>query len=802
VKVTSEELTQSSKLKTQAEGQGTVRTKFSTVLSRLKRISGLVLGRPALVASLTVTGLLLVGRQLSLLESLELSAYDRLVQLRPALPPDPRLLVVTVTEADIQSQKKYPLTDAVVNQLLQNLEQYQPAAIGLDIYRDLEQPPGHAEFSSRIQKSDRIIPICKRPDRDNPGTPPPPGVPESRVGFSDIAVDKPNGIVRRGLLFVNPVQTNTSSCTTPYSFSFQLAQRYLAQKGIQPELIQQDEKEYLKLGKVVFKPLLPTAGGYQQADAGGYQILLNYRSSTSLARSVSLSDVLANRLNPSWVKDRIVLIGISAPSIDDAFYTPYSSQERRLQKMPGVVVHGQLVSQLLSAVLDGRRLFWFWPEWGEALWIFGWSLTGGILVRVVRHPGQLMLAEGVALGLLLGISVLMFFESGWVPMVAPTLGLITAGTGVLGYSAYQAEQERIKAEKERLYIEQKAQEQEKNIALLQGLLKQSTNYPVTTETETEIAPTEEAALTEETEMPPEDSNDSTAIATPQDFENVPATSRDKVKHPEPTNLLAGHYKINRILGAGGFGLTYLAQDLHRPGSPQCVVKHLKPARRDEKFLQVARRLFHTEAEILEKLGTHPQIPRLLAHFEEKTEFYLVQEYVQGHPLSDELPVDKRLPEAQVVDLLLSILDILTFIHGHSVIHRDIKPSNIMRSELDDKFVLIDFGAVKQIQPQERPDQEGQTVAIGTRGYAPAEQYAGHPSFSSDIYALGMIGVQAVTGIFPHQLTVSETGDVSWRHLANVSEEFGLILEKMVRYHFPERYQSAAVVMEELQRLKG
>ena len=803
MKVTSEELTQSSKLKTQPEGQGTVRTKFSTVLSRLKRISGFVLGRPALVASLTVTGLLLVGRQLSLLESLELSAYDRLVQLRPALPPDPRLLVVKVTEADIQAQKKYPLTDAVVNQLLQNLEQYQPAAIGLDIYRDLEQPPGHAELSSTLQKSDRIIPICKRPDRDNPATPPPPGVPESRVGFSDIAVDKPNGIVRRGLLFVKPPQTTSSGCTTSSSFSFQLAQRYLAQKGIQPELIQQDQQEYLKLGKVVFKPLVPTAGGYQQADAGGYQILLNYRSSTSLARSVTLSDVLANRLNPSWVKDRIVLIGASAPSLNDAFYTPYSSQERRLQKMPGVVVHGQLVSQLLSAVLDGRRLFWFWPEWGEALWIFGWSLTGGILVRVVRHPGQLMLAEGVALGLLLGLSVLIFFESGWVPMVAPTLGLITAGTGVLGYSAYQAEQERIKAEKERLYIEQKAQEQEKNIALLQGLLKQSTNYPVTTETETEIAPTAEAALTEETEMPPEDSNDSTAIATPEDFEPVPATRRDKVKHPEPTtNLLAGHYKINRILGAGGFGLTYLAQDLHRPGSPQCVVKHLKPARRDEKFLQVARRLFHTEAEILEKLGTHPQIPRLLAHFEEKTEFYLVQEYVQGHPLSDELPVDKRLPEEQVVDLLLSILDILTFIHGHSVIHRDIKPSNIMRSELDDKFVLIDFGAVKQIQPQERPDQEGQTVAIGTRGYAPAEQYAGHPSFSSDIYALGMIGVQAVTGIFPHQLTVSETGDVSWRHLANVSEKFGQILEKMVRYHFPERYQSAAVVMEELQRLKG
>jgi CHASE2 domain-containing sensor protein len=380
--------------------------------------------------TLVVTGLLLGLRQVNGFQQLELSAFDRMMQLRPALQPDQRLLVVAVTEADIQSQKMYPLTDAVVNQLLQNLEQYQPAVIGLDIYRDLPVPPGHAEFSSRLQKSDRIIPVCKVTNGGNPGTPPPPGVPDSRVGFSDIAVDQPNGIVRRALLFLTLAPSATSGCNTSLSFSFQLAQHYLVKKGIKPELT---PEQYLKIGKVVFKPLLPTDGGYQHGDTGGYQILLNYRSSTSLARSVTLSDVLANRLNPSWVKDRIVLIGITAPSVDDAFYTPYSSQERPLQKMPGVVVHGQLVSQLLSAVLDGRPLFWFWPEWVEVLWIVGWAVIGGSLAWYIRHPVLLALASTGTSFILLGTGFGIFLQQGWVPVMTPAIAFFINGGAVAAY---------------------------------------------------------------------------------------------------------------------------------------------------------------------------------------------------------------------------------------------------------------------------------------------------------------------------------------------------------------------------------
>lgn len=808
---TSEKLAQNSELKAQGENKSIVPTKVSTMWLRLKRIGRAVWRRPALVASLTVTGLLLFDRTglpsfvqstkllqpTNLLEPLELSSYDRLIQLRPALPPDPRLLVVKITEADIQSYG-FPLKDGVLNELLGKLEQYQPAVIGLDIYRDIPVEPGHAELSKRLQSSDRIIPVCKISDLDNPGTPPPPGVPEARVGFADMGVDN-NGIVRRGLLFAFPPRT--SRCTSPLSLSFQLAQRYLEQKGIQADKTQE---QYLKLGKVLFKPLLPTDGGYQDGDNGGYQILLNYRTPNTtdhpLAHSVTLSDILSNRVDASSVKDRIVMIGVTAPSIDDAFYTPYSSGQQRIQKMPGVVVHGQIVSQLLSTVLDGRPQLWFLSEWGEVLWIWVWSLTGGILVRVVRHPGQLVVAEGVALGTLLGTSLGVFLASGWLPVAAPILGLIATSTGVLGYSLYEAqlerhkaEEERRQAEEERQRIEEKAKEQEKNIDDLQALLKERTYSPPTTQPD--------APLTEGKNLPPEDDGD-TAIATPDDFvsgypphQPTPAPNRDS------TSVLDGRYKINRVLGSGGFGMTYLAQDKHRPGEPLCVVKHLKPARRDEKFLQVARRLFKTEAEILEKLGKHPQIPQLLAYFEQNQEFYLVQEYIEGHPLSDELPVDKRLPEIQVIKLLKGILEVLIFIHQHSVIHRDIKPSNIMRRELDGQLVLIDFGAVKQIQPPEQADKEGFTVAIGTRGYAPPEQYAGHPSFSSDIYALGMIGIQAVTGIATHQLPFSaETGELTWRDLANVSEEFAEILDKMVRYHFAARYQSAAGAMEALQQI--
>ncbi|HEY9828944.1 MAG TPA: CHASE2 domain-containing protein, partial [Stenomitos sp.] len=457
VKVTSGELIQNSKettsLLTKATQDGipasVPETNSKLGLRRLWHFSRAVFRRPVVIASLTVMGLLLVGRQLRLLEPLELTAFDYMMQLRPALPLDDRLLIVEGTEADIQSYG-FPLKDALLNQLMAKLEKHQPAVIGLDIYRDIAYPPGHVEFSTRLKNSDRIVPVCKLSDSDNPGTPPPPGVPIERVGFSDFSVDA-KSVVRRALLFGDPPKN--SRCMSDSAFSFQLARRYLEQKGIQPKLTPQ---QHLQLGKASFKPLEPNDGGYQQADTGGYQILLNYRSGGALARSVTLTDVLQDRVDPNWIKNRIVLIGLTAPSLNDLLYTPYSTGQQRFERTPGVVIHGQIASQLLSSALDGRSLFWFWPEWGEVLWIWAWSIAGGVVVRVVRHPGQQAMAEIGAFSLLLGSSFLLFLGAGWIPLVAPAVALILSSTGVIAYNAYEAEQEKRKADEERRYIEAKA----------------------------------------------------------------------------------------------------------------------------------------------------------------------------------------------------------------------------------------------------------------------------------------------------------------------------------------------------------
>ena len=277
-------------------------------------------------------------------------------------------------------------------------------------------------------------------------------------------------------------------------------------------------------------------------------------------------------------------------------------------------------------------------------------------------------------------------------------------------------------------------------------------------------------------------------------------------------LLGGRYQIVEVLAFGGFGQTYVAKDMHRPGTPECVVKHLQPASANSGFIQNARRLFQTEAEILEQLGNHTQIPRLLAYFEENQEFYLVQEFIQGHTLRAELQPGERWSENQVYQLLQEVLGILVFVHSHGVIHRDIKPDNIIRRAEDGKIVLVDFGSVKQAWTQviTAPEQSNSvlahqpspTIAIGTPGYMPTEQGRGRPQPNSDIYALGMIAIQALTGVTPTELhEESENGEIAWRHLVDVSEAIASVLTKMVRYNFKNRYSSATEALAALKQLE-
>ena len=269
--------------------------------------------------------------------------------------------------------------------------------------------------------------------------------------------------------------------------------------------------------------------------------------------------------------------------------------------------------------------------------------------------------------------------------------------------------------------------------------------------------------------------------------------------------IQGRYYVVKQLGRGGVGVTFLAQDQQCFDS-QCVVKQLQPKSANAKTLEIARRLFNREAEIMNRLGHCDRIPRLLAYFEHQNEFFLVQELIEGHDLSNEIIAGKPWSEEKTIALVKDILEVLLIVQQHSVIHRDLKPSNLMRRQNDKKIVLIDFGSVKQVSTQilDAAGQIKQTVAVGTKSYMPMEQMMGRPGFYSDIYALGVIAIQALTGVPPKQFTIDKNGELIWRNLldskAIYQPKFLDLLDKMVRYRYQERYVSAGVVLADLEQL--
>ncbi|MEN9518486.1 MAG: hypothetical protein RLZZ381_1074 [Cyanobacteriota bacterium] len=269
-------------------------------------------------------------------------------------------------------------------------------------------------------------------------------------------------------------------------------------------------------------------------------------------------------------------------------------------------------------------------------------------------------------------------------------------------------------------------------------------------------------------------------------------------------LLGGRYRIIDCLRTTGFCETYVAEDTNLPGNPhpRCVVKKLQPLSNEKYILDTARKLFDNEAKVLYKLNDYPQIPRLLAHLEVDEEFYLVQEYIEGKDLGQaEILPDKMWEEAEVKKLLIDVLEILSFVHQQNVIHRDIKPSNLIRRAADGTIFLIDFGAVKEITNMTLTEGQGNvlTVAIGTPGYMPSEQQRGDPRFNSDIYALGMTAIQAITGFHPDQLPRDyHTGEIKWRDRApNFSEKLAKIIDKMVRNDFLQRYKNVNEVLQDI-----
>ncbi|NJO11501.1 MAG: CHASE2 domain-containing protein [Leptolyngbyaceae cyanobacterium SL_1_1] len=387
----------------------------------------------ACITSLILSAAVVGGRSLGWLQGLELAAYDQMIRSRPDEGPDQRLLIVGITENDIQARQEWPIQDQTLADLLAELVKYQPRAIGLDIFRDVPIGSGHTALLRQLQRSDRTVTVCKMSGSADPGIAPPAIVPPEAVGFSDIVVD-PGGILRRNLLVatpqpfadVLPLQHLCNGSEVVFSLGLQLALKYLAAEGIEPRLT---ETEAIQLDSVIFDRFRRGMGSYQKVDANGYQILLNYRSAQQVAPQVTLGQVMAGQVKPELIRDRIVLIGLVTSQAKDEFYTPYSGGLQDQQRMPGVTVHAQSVSQILSAVLDHRPLIWAWSSRQELAWIMGWGLIGGIFAWFIRHPlwfgaGLLLLA-----GSLYGAGVLLFLQGGWVPLVPPCNNFVFWGWG-------------------------------------------------------------------------------------------------------------------------------------------------------------------------------------------------------------------------------------------------------------------------------------------------------------------------------------------------------------------------------------
>ena len=279
---------------------------------------------------------------------------------------------------------------------------------------------------------------------------------------------------------------------------------------------------------------------------------------------------------------------------------------------------------------------------------------------------------------------------------------------------------------------------------------------------------------------------------------------------QPGDILRQRYRIIGQLGQGGFAKTYTANDaLGSPENPLCVVKEIEPPEcNDPRLLKEAQQQFEREAQTLKYLDKCPRIPKLIDRFVENGKFYLIQEYIEGNPLNKELAALRQFKESEVIDLLQDILSVLDVVHSQGIIHRDLKPSNLIRRQLDGKIVLIDFGAVKAIGTLAIENgQITQTRAVGTDGYMPAEQWKNQPRFNSDIYAVGIIGIQAIAGLdiedFLHH---KKTGELVWhyssddRPMVQISDQLEKVLNKMVRYHFNDRYQSVAEVLQDLRSL--
>jgi adenylate cyclase len=386
----------------------------------------------SILVSLAILGLRGCGR----FESLELAAYDWFIRLRPSDPgADPRIVLVTITEQDIQTLGSWPLSDDVLAQTIESVARFGPRAIGVDIYRDLPVPPGSERLQDILRKNGRIIWVSKFGQGKTDGIPPPAVLKGTEsVGFNDIVVD-PGGVVRRGLLFID------DGVTTATAFALRLAMLYLQPEGI---ILQPDPTypEQLRLGPNRMRPLEPSDGPYVAADTRGYQFLLDFKGWRGSFATVTLTELLSGKVAPEVLQDKIVLIGVTAESVKDHFYTPFSYGLRDHQQTDGVAIHAHIASQLIRLGLGNAAPMKTISEWQASIWIVLWSAIGVLTGFMVRSPWKFSFAVGSGLLAIACFDFIVFLQGWWLPLIPPAFSWSLSAVAITAYLSHKETVER------------------------------------------------------------------------------------------------------------------------------------------------------------------------------------------------------------------------------------------------------------------------------------------------------------------------------------------------------------------------
>ncbi len=384
----------------------------------------------------TVAGLTIALRMSGLLQGLELSTLDLLFQLRPVQPPDPRILIIGINENDLTTLGTWPLPDNILAELLEKVKVQQPKAIGLDIYRDLPVEPGYERLKKVFESTPNLIGIRKVVGKQQQAeiAPSPVLADLDRISSNDFPWDVDNKI-RRSFLYIHDEKR-----TLVLSFAFKLAMIYLEEEGITPEM--KDEIR-IQLGKTVFFPFTPYDGGYVRASDEGYQIFLNYRGPQGSFETISMMDVLDNRIPPDLMRDRIVLIGSTAISLKDFSLTPYSNTVSGIpESMAGIEIHANITSYLIAAALEGESPIRTGSEGIEWAWILAWGTIGATFtgqwrdvkgLPYISFPRTAVMISFAGF-LLMVIVYSAFFVSWWIPFVPPLLALIGSAIATIGYT--------------------------------------------------------------------------------------------------------------------------------------------------------------------------------------------------------------------------------------------------------------------------------------------------------------------------------------------------------------------------------